>query len=1239
MRSNWIFLFCSLIISLFSQNMVFATDGDRLNLESEAGMKKGTIFFAPETDLSYHATSAVNSQIYGAEIFTTWGTIEKTEGVYSWTYIDNLVAQYKAAGKKVAIRIATASFSINDAPDYLYSKYNIRRIVAGYWENFEKGDKGYVIHGAKTTNAISGAFSLQMASATKTPIIETGATHVLDIWKGITNPSFNPTQPVYTYSSPSFCTQFDFKANTATTFYAKAYSKTLGQTTGVFYKEWTATAGETGSRTLEFAPANYKSDYKVEIGIVSGDITIDNVNICDMKTTYYVGTLCFPNYFDPKFKERYEVFIQALANRYKDEPALNSICVGGYGRWEEMTLSDDVEANRFEDQWLTYGFTNQNYINHVKWCMDTYKKYFPTKRVYAGSVGWNTDYYRDQTMIDWKIGGYAAKQGIGIKYNGWQAMCGDWGSTGVGFFYLANRYKYEKSMWTMFEEGGQINNNGGLTEIMGHPISLLNRAAIDGIDYSWMYQYDLQEAYVNRYFHYANEMAGSALFTKLYNQFGWYSYFSTVAQKSFNLKNIWLGIFQNDQITGSKWTYTTINGQRAVQTNATNHRISLSIDDRQKFNGMYGAQLTLDYLDQGTDELKVFGNLSTGITELATVTKENTGLWKSVVLLNNGWAKQSRGYGVDVLNEIEVDDNNDGVETLRSLEIDYVPALEWQEKVTQSNTLVSGKTALLNNNYTVEIANSQKLAVSTVSLNVSAVSTETVNIVADIWAQVNGSYISVGSKEYYMPDTEDWFNIPMAQYPLADAYRIVLKTNPGSASINLGADNKAAYRLYSFETEVGQKIAGNTQFQIEALKPFGELQVTGQANTTLILKKKMLNGDYVQVATVYINVAGKGYVEPQTAGWYQLANVGGQLYAATPNYLKRLSVPTSPVRELRGTLAKEFKGNEALRVIAGLKNITNDNLGFHALLSGENPVISNSQAVNISSANANVFHFVMKNETASSLSKIYWKTDKKDFCEENSILVPIVPNDSEYREYSYPLNAETGWSDNIVGLKFMPVYGHTAVGKIAIYGIDLRKGMTISSTITDSLKTPASDFFLNPTMVITDFKINNGDVFTEKLDVSVSSVIEGRIPTDYQISENADFANASWLPYNPIFNYTISPQVGSKTVFFKVKDALDQSNTMSASIMYKSLNEKLDASARQHINAYPNPVKSKVKIECTNDENENFDVTVMTLSGIVCAQSHQIGNFKLDVSNLPKGVLIVKIDSKNGTFKTLIIKE
>lgn len=1225
-------------VVLFHLSVLYAysAEGDRVNLDSPEGMKKGTIFFAPETDLSYHNTAAVSSQIYGAEIYTTWGNIEKSEGVYDWSYIDNFISKYKLSGKKVALRIATANFSINDSPEYLYTRYNIRRIVSGYWDNFEKGDKGYLIHGTKTTNSINGSYSVHMSSSTRQTIIESGSSHVYDIWNGITNPTFNPTQPVHKFRSPGFCLQFDFKTNSGTTFYAKAYSRSTPKAAADSVY-WTVLAGESGSKTFQFYPKNFKTDYKIEIGIVTGNLTIDNVNVCDMKTAYYVGTLCFPNYFDPKFKERYEVFVQALANRYKDETTLNSICIGGYGRWEEITLSDDVEPYRFEDQWTTFGFSNQNYIDHIKWCIQLYKKHFTTKRLYMGAVGWNTDPYRDQVMIDWKIGGYAAKQGIGIKYNGWQAMCGDWGSPAVGFFYLANRYKFDKSVWTMFEEGGQINNTG-LTEIMGHPISLLNRASIDGIDYNWMYQNDLQELYINRYFQYANQTAGSGLFTKMYNLFGTHPYYSPKSNTLSNLKNIWMGVFQNDLNTGTKWTYSTIDGVKVVQTNPGNNRITFSIDDRQKYNGMYGAKLNLEYLDRGTDEFSIYGNLPNGLTELKRIRKTNTGQWKTVEVLDNGWTIKEGQKGMDMLNELEIDDRNDGVETFRMLEIEYVPALEWQERIIQSNSLVSGKSASLSSNVTVNITNMFKVGVSGIALNISSTSSEYVNVVADVSALINGNYISIGKKEYHMPDTEDWFYIPMAKHPLADAYRILLRSNQGNATVQLGADNSAAYRLYSFESEAGQRIEGNDDFQIEALKPFAQLQISGFVNTTLVLKKKMLSGNFVQVASVYVNATGKGFVEPQTAGLYNITTENGQPVEAIPDYLKRLSVPTAPIRDVRGTLVKSLKGADALRVVSGLKNITNGSDGFKALLSDKNPMITTTTALNLTSEDATVFKFVIKNETGASLSKIYWKTATNDYSEENSMIMPIVPNDTEFREYSYPMIFEAGWTGIIEGIRFVPVFGNTTTGKIAIHSLELRKGTNLSSTISDTLNITSTDFQINPPMEIVTFQLNEGASFTEKNEVKISSTVVNGIPTHYKISETSRFENALWKEYANSLSYYFSDSFGTKTVFFKVKDDYSESPAVSASIIYKTPTEKLDASLRTHISAFPNPVQSYVKFDCTENENERFEVSVITLSGTICKQSVETGNFNLDVSDCPKGVLLVRIANERGVSQKIILK-
>lgn len=1099
-------IFCNLIILTLSFNQLNAQShpDDRINLECQTKTRKGTVLKISELDHSYNSSATASNTITSANILTSWGTIEKNEGVYDWSYVDKCISDFKAAGKKVSIHISATNFSINDTPDYLFSKYNVRRVVAGYWESFEStADKGYVLYGTKTTsNPISGSKSLQMSTVYPKTMLETGATQIFNLAKGITNPSYKPTTPLYANRpSPSFCLQFSYRANTNSSFIAKAYSISNPSNAPV-ETSWTALSGEYGTKTFTFTPLT--DDYKVEIKLVSGNLTLDNINICDMVTMYYVGSLCFPNYFDPIFKAKYELFVKTFADRYNNDPAIDAIAVGGYGRWDEMTISGD-EPNVFEDQWTTFGFTNDNYVNHVKWCMDTYKKYFTNKNLFAGTVGWNSESWRDQNYIDWKVGSYAARNGIGIKYNGWQAMCSEWGSPSTGFQFLANRYKYDKNVSASYEECGQINNTG-MSEIMGHPISLFNKALLDNNDYLWLYPEDLSQTYINRYQHYANEMAGSALITKLYNQFSRNDYFSPKAMQTFNLKNIWMGIYQKDLNFGTNYTYLSINGQKAVQTNATADRISISIDDRLKYSGMYGAVLTFEYFDLGTDKFKVSGKLSTGLTELATVTKTNTSTWKTFSLKDTGWTNKAVNAGADDLIEIEIADMKDGVETLKSMEINYVPAIDWQESVVVANDVVANKQISLTNTYTYDFMPLNGSPFSSIALNVSAAATGYVNITATVTAVIFGQNVVIATKEYYMPGVNDWFYIPLANGMNASSYRLTLKATTGTAYINLGADNKPAVRLYSFITEPGDADIDESINEIEALKPFCILTVPNKGNGALKLKKRMPDGSYLDMCDVAVYISGKALLEPQSSGTYRLVDANNQVLKAVPTYLKRLPVSKLPLRNIVGNKIIDFKSDSALLVVSGLKKITNDNLGFHARLNDVNPLLVTTKPLNLTSSSQHRIQFIMKNETASSLAKVYWKTDKSDFSEANSALLPIVPNDDQYREYSYPIGIESTWRDKIVGLKFMPIFGYTDAGKIHISAFEIRKGTNIVSKFDESLETEDTDFSISESNEVSSLKNENGNYFSAKNRVDIfPNPTKSIITFNCTTNENEDF--------------------------------------------------------------------------------------------------------------------------------------
>jgi len=1062
MNRNLKIILALFLITLFKSAIYAQTD--RLNLNSTPGMAKGTIFFMPETDVSFQNTAINTPTIKGTQFFTTWGTIEKTEGVYDWSKIDATIEAFRASGKKLALCIPSTNSSINDTPEYLYTNYGLRRIVAGYWESFESTvDKGYLFYGTKTTvNPIAGTKSMQLATTATKVLFETGSTHAFNTSKGITNPTFNPNVVFYpNRPSPGFCLQFDYRANTATSFTARAYSKS-NASLQQFETTWNAPAGESGMKTFNFYPAS--NDYKVEVRINNaGNMTVDNLNICDMVTGYHIGTLCFPNYFNPIFKQKYEVFVKALADRYKNEEIINSINVGGYGRWEEITISGD-HADMFENQWATFGYSNDKYIDHIKWCIDTYKKYFPTKRLYTGAVGWNMEIWRDQNYIDWKIQNYAAKNGVSIKYNGWQAMCSEWESPNTGFQYNAHRFKYNPEMWTIYEESGQINNEQ--SEYQGHPISMLNKVILDGIDYNWMYSVDLSQPYVNKYLHYANEAAGATLITKMYNLFSRHDYFSPHAQKTFVHKNIWQGLYQRDDYPGTKFDYVNFDGQKAVRTSPSQRKIQISVDDRFRYHEMYGAVFSLDYLDAGTDVLKVNVNTKFGMMQVALIRKTNTTSWKTLTFTDTGWLTKLKNSGADDLVEIEIDDMGDGVEILKSLEVNYVPANDFQEKLVAHNEPMAGNKLLVSSSHSFTYSPAVGSVPSSVALNISpANTTGYINVEAVVTATVNGENKAVTTKEYFMPGENDWFNLPVANVPHATQYQITLKAKTGQVYLHLGADNLPAVRYYSYFTENSQESdVDATINEIEALRPFLSLITKDTPSGQLTLYRKTTDGSFLEIGKMNTN-SNTLYFTPQPAGYYKLVDATLKTIKADPVYLKKLPVSNKPMRNVFGTKVKDFLADSALMVVSGLKQSINDEEGFHARLSKENPVLISTKPMNLSFSNLQNIHFVIKNETSSSLAKIYWKTDVSDYSETNSLLMPIVPNDDCYREYMYQIGLEPTWRSKIMEIKFLPVTGHTDAGKIHIHAFDILKGTTNPSIFSDTLA-------INPTI----FSVTAGNI-------------------------------------------------------------------------------------------------------------------------------------------------------------------
>jgi hypothetical protein len=83
--------------------------------------------------------------VIGAEGIFWWGDIEREEGVYDWSRVDEEIAVWQKAGKRLDIRLATAHNSPFNTPQWLFEKYQVRRIGRGHWADFENDLGDYVL--------------------------------------------------------------------------------------------------------------------------------------------------------------------------------------------------------------------------------------------------------------------------------------------------------------------------------------------------------------------------------------------------------------------------------------------------------------------------------------------------------------------------------------------------------------------------------------------------------------------------------------------------------------------------------------------------------------------------------------------------------------------------------------------------------------------------------------------------------------------------------------------------------------------------------------------------------------------------------------------------------------------------------------------------------------------------------------------------------------------------------------
>lgn len=92
--------------------------------------------------------------------------------------------------------------------------------------------------------------------------------------------------------------------------------------------------------------------------------------------------------------------------------------------------------------------------------------------------------------------------------------------------------------------------------------------------------------------------------------------------------------------------------------------------------------------------------------------------------------------------------------------------------------------------------------------------------------------------------------------------------------------------------------------------------------------------------------------------------------------------------------------------------------------------------------------------------------------------------------------------------------------------------------------------YVNPAITLNSIEIDNGASSTYNDTVTVSVDYDAEQVTHYMASENSDFSGASWMLLSgESFIFTLSPGTGNKTIYVKLKNNTNESNSAHSSIV------------------------------------------------------------------------------------------
>lgn len=1000
-----------------------------------------------------------SAEILGAEIMTLWNDIEAVEGRYDTTALDRRIDAWNAAGRRVILRFASAHHATGDTPDWVFTKYGVRRIHIGPWAPFHDGEAipDYEVRGRLQDGRLLADAAVEGAGA---PFLET-----------------RPDRMVFR-SGEAWLVQFDYQSRSGATLRVDlAGSETL---------DLPPTPADGTPRTvslrMETGPG-LASGAAMGWTILAGDMSVDNVNMVRESDSWF-GTTVLPNYFDPEFQRLWARFIGAMAERYNGHPGVEAVVVGGFGRWEEVTLEDD-EYGALRDQFPVYGYSDGAYLALLDSCLHLYLEAFPDKPLLMCAFGNGTDEYMDRTWFNVRSGQQAAALGVGLKYNGHHAtvrdihnLLYDRNAAGVDTYYETyHQYSREKNV--------------------GHPVSVASRAVLDGVRFLYLYGIDALDPKSLPSMKFANEaLGGTALFSQFYARTGRFPFVGTQSQATVLHQDIFAGLRQKNGGDIAEVGNVEAGGWPAIATTNGNPGMRFDLLGTAVQSGLSGVAFRIRYLDQGTDrfEIRVRDYLKDedrGVGSLATVRKTGTGAFREAVFLLREPMMSDENGRPDFASDFQLLDLGDGIETISEVSVSFAPLEGWKTRVVREDGAVPGETAPADTveaggRASVDVANNPLRPACRIRLPVGFVRLEDRGgVLARIEADRGSGFELVRFASLFMPAEREEFRIPVPTDPAVRTYRIVLEAEDAPFRWFLGAEDHPAVGLDTLETQDESESflsglpegAGWTdlpadteivqEIRLDAVFCGFRLMAREAARLRLRLERDVGNGYEAAGVEGILDLGGEEAgsavfrFAPQPAGRYRLAvsaNGPVSLSALADGRVATALVPmpeASPLparRSLWGKAAATVlsAGQDPVPGTVTLAGARFASLpeagpvsggGLRAILPEAPDWTLTLSGLSVQTRDVPVLRIQLANVTPASILEIQLSGAEDPaaadaFLPSHTFYVPVVPNDAILREYSLRLSAQTPFQGIVrsVRIRFpgLPA-GQAGLGEVALH--------------------------------------------------------------------------------------------------------------------------------------------------------------------------------------------------------------